>query len=125
MKSLDQIAAGLQGYDPQAMTCDDVHHFVHQLVTPLTQTLELPLLQTLGKVLASDVESPLDVPPHDNSAMDGYAFAGAQLAPMSAPLVLRVVGTALAGKAWSGTVATGECVKIMTGAIMPWCPRSW
>jgi molybdopterin molybdotransferase len=119
MKSLDQIAAGLQGYDPQAMTCDDVHHFVHQLVTPVTQTVELPLLRTLGKVLASDVESPLDVPPHDNSAMDGYAFAGAQLAPKGTPLVLRVVGTALAGKAWSGTVATGECVKIMTGAIMP------
>lgn len=119
MKSLDQIAAGLQGYDPQAMTCDNVHRFLQQLVHPLTQTLQLPLLQALGKVLACDVESPLDVPPHDNSAMDGYAFAGAQLAANGAPLILRLVGTALAGKSWNGTVGAGECVKIMTGAIMP------
>ncbi len=119
MKSLDQIAAGLQGYDPQAMTCDDVHRFLQQLVTPMARTLELPLLQALGRVLACDVVSPLDVPPHDNSAMDGYAFAGAQLVPEGAPLTLQIVGTALAGKAWSGTVAPGECVKIMTGAIMP------
>ena len=69
-------------------------------------------------MLARDVVSPLSVPPHDNSAMDGYAFAGAQLVA-GQPLTLRVVGTALAGKAWAGTVAAGECVKIMTGAIMP------
>ena len=50
--------------------------------------------------------------------MDGYAFDGAQLSAQ-APLTLKVVGTALAGKAWQGTVAAGECVKIMTGAIMP------
>jgi molybdopterin molybdotransferase len=119
MKSLDQIAAGLQGYDPQAMTCDAVLAFLQQLVTPLKQTLEQPLLQALGRVLACDVVSPLDVPPHDNSAMDGYAFAGAQLARSGTPLTLQVVGTALAGKAWSGGVGNGECVKIMTGAIMP------
>jgi molybdopterin molybdotransferase len=50
--------------------------------------------------------------------MDGYALAGAQLVP-GQPLTLRVVGTALAGKAWSGQVGPGDCVKIMTGAIMP------
>ena len=50
--------------------------------------------------------------------MDGYAFAGSQLVP-GQPLTLRSVGTALAGKAWTGTVNAGECVKIMTGAIMP------
>jgi molybdopterin molybdotransferase len=49
--------------------------------------------------------------------MDGFAFDGKQLD--LAPLKLRVVGTALAGKAWQGNVKTGECVKIMTGAVMP------
>jgi molybdopterin molybdotransferase len=58
------------------------------------------------------------VPPHDNSAMDGYAFDGAQLA-RGESLTLEVAGTALAGKAWQGTVGSGQCVKIMTGAIMP------
>ena len=69
-------------------------------------------------MLAQDVISPLSVPPHDNSAMDGYAFSGAQLRRGEA-LQLTSVGTALAGKAWQGHVATGECVRIMTGAIMP------
>lgn len=118
MKTIAQIAAELQGYDPQALKAADVNAFLDRLVEPVTATEELPLFNALGRVLARDVVSPISVPPHDNSAMDGYAFAGAQLAK-GQPLTLRVVGTALAGKAWAGTVAAGECVKIMTGAIMP------
>lgn len=118
MKTLEQIAAQLQGYDPQAMTADDVLAFLSHLVTPVRDRLELPLFEALGRVLAADVISPFDVPPHDNSAMDGYAFAGEQLAPDTAP-DLELVGTALAGKAWSGCVQPGQCVKIMTGAVMP------
>lgn len=118
MKTIAQIAAELQGYDPQALSAADVNAFLQRLVEPVTATEELPLFDALGRVLARDVVSPLSVPPHDNSAMDGYAFAGAQLVA-GQPLSLRVVGTALAGKAWVGAVAVGECVKIMTGAIMP------
>lgn len=118
MKSIAQIAAELQGYDPQALSAADVLRFLSQLVEPVQDVVELPLFEALGRVLAADVVSPFDVPPHDNSAMDGYAFAGAQLAAGTA-LTLKVVGTALAGKAWQGTVGAGECVKIMTGAIMP------
>jgi molybdopterin molybdotransferase len=68
--------------------------------------------------VAKDIISPIDVPPHDNSAMDGFAFNGLPLTSRKA-LTLKVVGTALAGKAWQGQVGDGECVKIMTGAIMP------
>ncbi|MBV7541785.1 molybdopterin molybdotransferase MoeA [Acidovorax sp. sic0104] len=118
MKTIAQIAAELQGYDPQALKAADVNAFLGHLVEPVQGTEELPLFSALGRVLARDVVSPISVPPHDNSAMDGYAFTGAQLAP-GQPLTLRVVGTALAGKAWTGTVAAGDCVKIMTGAIMP------
>ncbi len=118
VKSIDQIAAELQGYDPQALPAADVARFLSLLVAPVTDRLELPLFEALGRVLADDVVSPFDVPPHDNSAMDGYAFDGAALAS-GAELQLTVVGTALAGKAWQGTVASGECLKIMTGAIMP------
>ena len=118
MKNLDQIAAELQGYDPQALSASHALAFLGKLVQPVEATLSLPLFEVLGRVLAEDVISPFDVPPHDNSAMDGYAFAGHQL-DAGVPLALRVVGTALAGKAWQGTVATGQCVKIMTGAIMP------
>ena len=118
MKTLAQIGAELQGYDPQALSADDVLVFLSKLVAPVTDAVELPLFDALGRVLATDVISPFDVPPHDNSAMDGYAFAGAELASGS-EIVLRVVGTALAGKAWQGQVKPGDCVKIMTGAIMP------
>jgi molybdopterin molybdotransferase len=143
---LDQIAAELQGYDPQAMTAEGVLNFLSRLVTPVQDVLELPLFEALGRVLAEDVISPFDVPPHDNSAMDGYAFSGKELAPTlvasrtalppegaelawggpalrslapDAALDLQVVGTALAGKAWQGSVLPGQCVKIMTGAVMP------
>jgi len=118
MKTIAQIAAELQGYDPQALTAADVNAFLERLVEPVQETENLPLFSALGRVLARDVVSPISVPPHDNSAMDGYALAGAQLVA-GQPLSLRVVGTALAGKAWTGSVADGECVKIMTGAIMP------
>lgn len=118
MKTLDQIAAELQGYNPQAMSADAVLAFLSRLVAPVQEVLELPLFEALGRVLADDVISPFDVPPHDNSAMDGYAFDGQELAP-NAALELQVVGTALAGKAWQGSVKAGQCVKIMTGAVMP------
>lgn len=118
MKTIAQIAAELQGYDPQALSAADVNTFLERLVEPVSATEDLPLFSALGRVLAQDVVSPISVPPHDNSAMDGYAFVGDQLVA-GQPLTLRVVGTALAGKAWVGTVAAGECVKIMTGAIMP------
>ena len=118
MKTIEQIGAELQGYDPQALSASAVNDFLSRLVEPITETDELGLFDALGRVLAQGVISPVSVPPHDNSAMDGYAFAGAAL-KHDAPLLLRVVGTALAGKAWPGQVAADECVKIMTGAIMP------
>ncbi len=118
MKTIAQIAAELQGYDPQALPAKAVLDFLQRLVTPVTESTEQPLFDALGKVLSADVISPMDVPPHDNSAMDGYAFDGSQLQG-DVPLTLKVVGTALAGKAWVGTAGLGDCVKIMTGAIMP------
>ena len=118
MKSMAEIAARLQGYDPQALSADSVNAFLAELVSPVEETEEVALPAALGRVLAHDLISPFSVPPHDNSAMDGYAFDGAQLRAQG-PLVLRVVGTALAGKAWQGHAGVGDCVKIMTGAIMP------
>ncbi len=118
MKTLDQIAAELQGYDPNALPADAVDEFLSRLVEPLTQTERVGLFDALNRVLAADLIAPLNVPPHDNSAMDGYAFAGSQL-QAGQDLRLRVVGTAYAGAAWQGEVGPGQCVKIMTGAVMP------
>ena len=114
--TLAEIGEQLAGYDPQALSADGVLAFLAHMVTPLGGAQAVPLLQALDRILAEDVISPLSVPPHDNSAMDGYAFHGDSL---PAAQSLQVVGTALAGKAWQGQVRTGQCVKIMTGAIMP------
>ncbi|ODT33909.1 MAG: molybdopterin molybdenumtransferase MoeA [Hydrogenophaga sp. SCN 70-13] len=117
MKTIDQIAAELQGYDPQALPAERVNAFLARLVELITDTEDVGIFEALGRVLAEDVVSPISVPPHDNSAMDGFAFDGAALG--SSPLVLRCQGTAFAGKAWAHPVGAGECLKIMTGAIMP------
>ena len=96
-----------------------VNEFLARLVEPVDADRSTSASSMRSdRVLAQDLVSPISVPPHDNSAMDGFAFDGAQL-NAQAPLALRVVGTALAGKAWQGAVGSGQCVKIMTGAIMP------
>ena len=116
--SLQAIAERLQGYDPQALSAPHVNAFLAQLVQPVREREAVSPMQALDRILAEDVVSPISVPPHDNSAMDGFAFASGDMAAGQAT-VLRVVGTALAGKAWSGRCGPGECVRIMTGAIMP------
>ena len=116
--SLDAIARTLQGYDPQALKMDDANAFIAKLVAPVQGVETLALRQCTGRVLAQDVVSPISVPAHDNSAMDGFAFSSTLLLPGQS-LSLRNVGTALAGKAWVGTVVAGECLKVMTGAILP------
>ena len=118
MKSLAEIAAQLQGYDPKALPADAVNEFLARLVEPVREIERVSIFDALGRVLGEDVVSPISVPPHDNSAMDGFAFRGGEL-DAGGTITLQVVGTALAGKAWQGSVGAGQCVKIMTGAIMP------
>jgi molybdopterin molybdotransferase len=124
MSRIADIAATLAGYDTADLSVDDARAFLAQLVAPavVAQREEVALRDALGRVLAEDIVSPVSVPPHDNSAMDGFAFDGALLprdAPIDASVTLRVVGTALAGSAWRGALAAGDAVRIMTGAMMP------
>ncbi|MBT9486433.1 MAG: molybdopterin molybdotransferase MoeA [Rubrivivax sp.] len=88
-------------------------------LVPITQTETLPLTAALGRILAADVVSPIDVPAHDNSAMDGYALHGADLATDGPTVLLALPGTVYAGAPWAGDVPRGHCLKIMTGAVMP------
>ena len=79
----------------------------------------IALDQAINRVLAKDVLSPIDVPSADNSAMDGFAFNGQCLDTQSSEISLSVIGTAFAGKPYTGSISQGECIKIMTGALMP------
>ena len=80
-----------------------------------------PLLDCLGQILAEDVYSPFDVPPHDNSAMDGYAVQSESItgANYKNPKVLRVVGEVAAGRVSDLKVGPGTAIRIMTGAFIP------
>ncbi|CAM4165523.1 gephyrin-like molybdotransferase Glp [Comamonas aquatilis] len=104
----------------QSLTTEQVLQQLASLLEPLGAVAEvetLPLIEALDRVLAADVLCPVNVPPHNNSAMDGYAFHSSALQAQT--VQLRVVGTALAGAPWTNPVKPGECVKIMTGAVMP------
>jgi len=103
------------GQDTNALTVTQAQALIAQSVSCVTATETLPLKQLIGRVLASDVISPINVPAYDNSAMDGYALHQDDLVANH----LHVVGTALAGKRYTGTVQRGECVRIMTGAVIP------
>jgi len=87
-------------------------------VSPITETLTLPIEQALHYVLAQDIASPLNVPPHDNSAMDGYAFS---IESLTANKTLTLVGRSMAGAPFQGECKAGQCIRIMTGAKMPDC----
>jgi molybdopterin molybdotransferase len=105
-------------YDPDDMPVDRARQFIVERLQPIAETERLPLLQTLGRVLATDVVSPMNVPGHDNSAMDGYALRHADLAASGAT-TLDMVGTAYAGKSFAGSIGPGQCIRIMTGAPIP------
>lgn len=87
-------------------------------ITPVTEKIALPIAKALHYVLAADIASPLNVPPHDNSAMDGYAFSVESLKKSK---TLLLVGRSMAGAPFQGKCQTGECIRIMTGAKMPVC----
>lgn len=85
-------------------------------ITPITESEIISLEMALDRVLAHDIVSPINVPPHDNSAMDGYAFNVADLANTER---LTLVGRSMAGAPYQGSVGKNECIRIMTGAKMP------
>lgn len=104
----------MDDYDPNAMSVIQARAFIQQFLTPVIETEQLSTMHSLGRVLAEDIVSPCNVPNHDNSAMDGYAFKF-----IDANKGLSIIGTAFAGRPFAQQVNAGECVKIMTGAVIP------
>ena len=105
-------------YDPNSMSVDKARRFIRDFLQPVQTKESLALRSSLGRVLAEDILSPYNVPNHNNSAMDGYALNADDLAT-SGNTTLHIAGTAFAGQAFEGKVGKGECVRIMTGAVMP------
>ncbi len=116
--TIEAVARGTAGYDPGALPVMQAQAIIRRFISPIDEPQEAAVLDCLGRVLARDLISPIDVPAHDNSAMDGYAVRGSDLVP-DRETRLTVVGTCLAGKPYPGQPGKGEAVRIMTGGVMP------
>ncbi|MGH8751218.1 MAG: molybdopterin molybdotransferase MoeA [Burkholderiales bacterium] len=105
-------------YDPNSMPVTKAREFIQAYLNPINGTERVAIRAALGRVLAEDIISPINVPSHINSAMDGYAVRYKDL-NASGETVMHLAGTAFAGKPYAGKINAKECVRIMTGAVLP------
>ncbi len=116
--TLAEAVSCLSDYDPEALRVSDAQRVIERFVTPVSAIERVAIRDSLDRVLALDVVSTIDVPAHDNSAMDGFALRGEDLAA-DGETRLTVVGTAVAGRPLGRGIGPGEAARIMTGAVMP------
>jgi len=100
------------------ISLDTALAILRQRLTPVVATESCALVAAAGRILSADIVATRDVPPTDNSAVDGYALRHGDLAS-GETTTLTVVGRAAAGHPWAGQVASGQAVRIFTGAAMP------
>jgi molybdopterin molybdotransferase len=118
MSSVLQALSCADNYDPNSLHVDRARELILDLLPPVPGHERIFVRQALDRVLAEDVISPIDVPAHDNSAMDGWALRFDDLAA-EGETRLKNIGTAFAGRAFAGEIGAGEAVRIMTGAVLP------
>jgi len=110
-------ASCADAHEVNSLSVDEARQRINKLIKPVTVWQRCALRDALGFILDENIISPINVPPHNNSAMDGYAVHGSDL--QQQPVTLTQVGTAFAGQPFNGEIKVGECVRIMTGAMMP------
>jgi molybdopterin molybdotransferase len=116
MTSIIQAVSCVDGYDPDALRVDKAVEAIRACLAPVAGSERVPVREALGRVLAQEIVPAINVPGHDNSAMDGFAV---RFADLKDETELKQIGSALAGKPFAQTVNAGECVRVMTGAVMP------
>ncbi|MDH4149343.1 MAG: molybdopterin molybdotransferase MoeA [Betaproteobacteria bacterium] len=105
-------------YDPNSIPVPKAREVIARFLSPVSTMERVAVRAALGRVLAEDVVSPVDVPSHDNSAMDGYAVRFADL-KQDGKVTLKVAGSSFAGVPFAGSVSAGQAVRIMTGGVVP------
>ncbi|MCB1757389.1 MAG: molybdopterin molybdotransferase MoeA [Gammaproteobacteria bacterium] len=116
--AIDKQASCADEVEPALLPVEEAVQRIAALLQPVDESEVLPIRECLNRVLAADIASPIDVPSHTNSAMDGYAINADDI-PSKDLAVLDVIGIAWAGKPFEGVVSRGQAVRIMTGAAMP------
>jgi len=130
--SLQAHLAQFDSYNPASLKVAQAKQIISSFIRPVSANEKLTIRQALGRILAEDIISGINVPAHDNSAMDGYALIGAELesaelesserdqsSQQKKNLRLEIIGSAFAGYPFDGHLERGQCVRIMTGAVMP------
>lgn len=115
-KSTPTDCCGMQANS--LLSVDEAKKKIIEYVVPVQETENVAIRDALGRILAQEVKSTIDVPPCDNSAMDGYALHSSDL-PSSGNTSLAVVGASFAGDPYRGSISSEECIRIMTGAMIP------
>ena len=108
----------MDDYDPDSILPEQALENIFDTISTISESESIPIREALGRVLAKNITSEINVPTGRNSAMDGYAINAEDL-PSQGINTLKLIGTSFAGKPFIGNLKKGECVRIMTGAIMP------
>ena len=117
-KHIEKDPSCRDDFDPKSLSADAALEQIKAGVNRVRGIEKIAIREALNRILAEDIRSRINVPSGTNSAMDGYAVNSADI-PSESTAGLNVLGTAWAGKPFDGIVTSGNCVRIMTGAIMP------
>ena len=116
LKDLSNEPGCLAEYDPNAMQIESAKKLINTFLEPIKEAESIKLIDSLNRVLAVDLISPINVPNYDNSAMDGFGF---NISSLKSTKKLRVKDTVLAGKPIKSSLKNGEAIQIMTGGKIP------
>ncbi|MCK4951326.1 MAG: molybdopterin molybdotransferase MoeA [Gammaproteobacteria bacterium] len=117
---MNTTIAGKQSCDNASnlLTVNEAKEKILDAIKPIERHEQVDIRSSLNRVLGEDIQSSINIPPYDNSAMDGYAVASSDL-PDSGSCKLQLVGESFAGRPFEGEVKQGKCIRIMTGAMIP------
>ena len=116
--SIKTTASCADPWDADSISVAQALAQIESNISRLHKSEALPIRDCLGRISSEAVISPINVPGHANSAMDGFAISGTSL-PVDGIVDLTEIGTAFAGKVFNDECGENECVRIMTGAVIP------
>ena len=108
----------MDDFDQNSITTDQALKKIFNAISPIDENEIIPIRDALNRILGENIKSKINVPSARNSAMDGYAINKNDI-PVDKTNTLKIIGKSLAGKPYINSIKKGECVRIMTGAVMP------
>ena len=108
----------MDDFDKNSITTDQALKKIFNAISPIDENEIIPIRDALNRILGENIKSKINVPSARNSAMDGYAINKNDI-PVDKTNTLKIIGKSLAGKPYINSIKKGECVRIMTGAVMP------